>query len=301
MLLDATTDNLEVILDKAVTANNITFGVFYNEYTSTTVTPKKNVGGATGAAGVNLIPAPSAGNQRQLRWCSINNVDTNDMGVKVRFNDNGSYRNVLYVYLRVGESIQYSEEMGWRVYDNTGSERVAGFNRLPSSIRTPEWFYASGVASAQSLTSGYDYCIYLGKVDRPYSSIQIRYNVTTAASTITWAEVAIYKGNFSLQTNASLTRIGFTDISGVVNSTGNKTTTITTSGLVMNDDIWAVFACNSSGALALRSGVAETLGVGYVQVVSSVTRPSTNLTISPTISTVVTIPWIAYQHFYQGT
>jgi hypothetical protein len=301
MLLTSTTDNLEIILDKAITTNQLSFSVYYNEYTSTTVTPMSNYGTTNSTTAVNLISSPASGNQRQLRWCSINNVDTKDIGVKIRFNDNNSYRNVMYVYLRVGESIQYSEEMGWRVYDNNGSEKIAAFNRLLSSIRLPEWYGTPNLTTTQTLTSGLSYCIYLGRVDRPYSSVKVQYRVTTLANTIGWAEVAIYKGALTLQTNSTLTRVGFTDVSGVVNSTGTKTTTVTTSGLTIGDEIWSVFSVSATTAAVLRAGNPEQIGVGYMQTTAAATRPSTNTTLTPTIDTTTSMPWIAFQHFYQGT
>jgi len=307
MLLDATTDNLEVILDKAVTANNISFGVFYNEYTSTSVTPKKNLGGATGAAPVNLISSPSAGTQRQLRWCAINNVDTADNTIKIRFNDNGNYRNILYVYLRPGETIQYSEEMGWRVYDSLGNEKTNGFNRIPATIRMPEWFGTANASTTLSLTNTNCFCVYLGRADRIYSSIKVQYQTTTAlTATIAWAELAIYKGTPTWSggsvTGSSLTRLGYTDTSGVWNGAlGNKTTSVTVSGMVTGDDLYAVFSNSTSGTVtSFRAGLPDYLGSGAYQTVSN-KQPSANTTLTGVVDASTAMIWLAWEGVYQGT
>lgn len=300
MVLDATTDSLEIILDKSVTTNQLSFSVFYNEYTSTTVTPFSNYGTTNNTTAVNLIPSPVANRQRQLRWCSINNVDTADIGVKIRFNNNGTFRTVLTVFLRVGESIQYSEEMGWRVYTNSGYEKVVGYQKFFPTIRMAENFGAAGAATTLTLVSGTSYCIYLGRADRVYSSVKFQYNVTTLTSTITWAELAVYRGTPTIQTNVSLTRLGFTDTSAVWNSTGIKTTTVTTTGMAIGDDLWAVYSNSATTPAAFRAGAADELGAGFVQTVAA-TRPSTNSSISPTISTTVANIWTAWQGIPQGT
>ena len=301
MLLDATTDNLEIILDKAITTNQLSFVVSFNEYTSTTVTPTSNYGVTNNTTAVNLISAPSSGKQRQLRYCAINNVDTADNIVKIRFNDNGSFRNVLYVYLRVGETIQYSEEMGWRIYDVQGSEKTNGFNRIPATIKMPEWFGAANNTSAMSLTNTNSFCIYLGRADRIYSSVKLMYQVTTAlGATISWAELAIYKGTPVLNGNATLTRLGYSDMSAVWNTATIKTTTITTTGMVTGDDLWAVFSNSTTGTVAqFRCGSADPISSGAYQT-SNNTRPSTSTTISGTLTTTA-MPWIVWEGVYQGT
>jgi hypothetical protein len=307
MLLDATTDNLEIVLDKAVTANQLDFAVFYNEYTSTSVTPSENLGTTNNTTPVNLIPSPSAGNQRQLRWCSINNVDTGDNVVKIRFNDNGSYRTVLYVYLRTGESIQYSEEMGWRVYDQLGNERTNGFNRTPATIKMPEWFGSSTAATTVDLTNTNCFCTYLGRADRIYSSVKIQYQPTILLTgTVSWAELAIYKGTPVLSSPTTMTRLGFTDTSSIWNTgatgtAGNRTTTVTTTGMNIGDDLYAVFSNSTTGTVTqLRAGLADNLASGVYQTVSN-TRPSTNSSITGTVDSTTAMIWMAWEGVYQGT
>jgi hypothetical protein len=295
MTLTSTTDALEIILDKAITTNQLSFSVFYNEYTSTAVTPSSTYGTTNNTTAVNLISPPLSGRQRQLRWCAINNTDTNDIGVTVRFNDNGSYREVLYVYLRVGDTIQYSEEMGWRVYDNEGSEKVIGMNRLPATMRMPEWFGAANITTALTLTSTTAFCYYLGVADRAYTSMSMQYRVTTTIASTTWAEMAIYKGTPSLQSATPLTRLGHVDTSGVWNSTGTKTTTIPmAANMAIGDNLWVVLSNSAGTATQIRAGLSEVLGSGIYQTAAN-TRPSTTSSFTGTIDSGSAMPWVAWQ------
>lgn len=303
MILDATTDSLEIILDKAKTTNDLSFAVFFNEYDATSVTPKSNYDTTNGISAKNLIASPASGKQRQLRYCAINNVDTKDIGVKIRFNANGSYRNLLYVFLRVNESIQYSEEMGWRIYTVNGEEKTTGYNRLPSSMRMPEWFGAANITTTLTLTNGTAYVVYIGKAERPYSSVKIQYKTTTAlAGAGAWGEIGIYKGSPTLQTNTALTRLGYADVTTTLTATaGVKTSTVTTSDMAIGDDLYAAIASSGTTATVIRAGLAaDNLGVGFFQTLAN-TRPSTSATFTPTIDTTTAMPFIAWQGVYQGT
>lgn len=302
MVLTATTHSLEIVLDKTVTTQ-LNYAVYYNDYTSTMVTPVSNYGVTNNTSSVNLITAPSASHQHQLKYCAINNVGTEDVGTKIRFNDTGSYRNLLYVYLKASESIQYTEENGWRVYDLYGGEKINAYHKLPGTIRMPEGFGAPNATTNLSLTNGTSHCVYLGASDRAYSSVRLQYQVTSSAlgATIAWAELAIYKGNPTIGSGTTMTRLGFTDTSGVWNTTGNKTTTVNTSNMAINDELWAVFAPSSSNVspMQLRAGAADNIGTGFFQTVA--TQPSTNSSISGSINTGSAQIWVAWQGVSQGT
>lgn len=262
----------------------------------------QNTGVTNNTTAVNLIAAPGAGNQRQLRWCSINNTDTVDIGVKIRFNDNGSFRNVLYVYLEVNESIQYSEETGWRIYDANGSEKIAGFNKIPPAIRMPEGLNIENTSLISILSNGVAYCVYLGKADRQYSSVKIAYRIfTPMGATISYAELAIYKGLPTLGSAATLTRLGFTDTSAIWNSPGTKVTSVTTPGIAIGDDLWVVFGSSTTGTTpSIRAGQSNVTGAGFFQTVASA-RPSTNATLVGTVNSTSSMPWVAWEGVPLGT
>jgi hypothetical protein len=302
MVLDATTDTLEVVLDKSVTTQ-LSFTVSFNEYDSSSVTPSRNFGFTNNTTAVSLIPAPEASKQRQLRWCSIFNSGTTAVGTKVQFNKNSTLLIVCIVYLRPNESLQYSEEMGWRVFDGYGSEKITGQNLLYPTMRMPEWFATSGAVTTVALTNTQSFCVYLGKAERNFSSIRLRYRVTTGiTATIAWAELAIYSGSLTINSNATLTRLGFTDASGVWNSTGQKTTSVTLSSHAIGDDLWAVFSNSTTGTVtSFRAGSSDIMQAGFYQNVTSSSRPSLNTTLSPTVASGVFNPiWLAWEPVYKG-
>ncbi len=304
MILDATTDALEIVLDKVVTTE-LNFVTYYTDYTSTTITPTASYGVTNSTSSVNLVPSPLASHQHQLKYCAINNIGSQDVGTKIRFNNNGSYRNLSYVFLRASESIQYTEENGWRVYDVNGSEKASGYCDIPGSINMPEWFGAAGVATTQALTNGTAFCTYLGKADRPYSSVKLQYRVTTGlGATVSWAEAAIYKGNPTLSSGSIMTRLGYTNTSGVWNGTGVKTTTIPMTGSVaIGDNLWAVFSNSTTGTVtSFRAGLADTGSAGFLQTSASCQpSTSTNTTITGTVDANTPMLWITWQGVYQGT
>jgi hypothetical protein len=298
MILNSTTDTLEIVLDKTVTSQ-LNFTTYYAAYTAATVTPSSSHGATNNTASVNLVPAPPSNTQHQLKYCSIFNNGNQDVGTKIRFNDSGSFRNVSYVFLRASESIQYTEESGWRVYNSAGYEKTAGYQKLPPSIRMPEWF-GTPTGVALTLISTNSYCIYLGRAERPFSSIRLQYNVSTQAASITWAELAVYKGTPTLQSAATLNRVGFTDVSGVWNSTGLKTTTVTTTDIAIGDDLWAVFSNSAGTATQVTAGSVDHLGAGFMQSITN-TRPSTTSSFTATRDSGSAMPWVAWQGVYQGT
>lgn len=300
MILDATTDSLEIILDKARTTSDMSFSVSFNEYTSTTVTPSSNHDVTNGTTAVSLISSPASGSQRQLRWCSINNVDTVDTGVKIRFNLNGTFGTVLTVFLRVGESIQYSEEMGWRTYTSSGYEKITGFQRFFPTIRMPEGFGAPNGTTTYNLGSTITHCQYLGRADRVYSSVRVHYSITVTPVNLTVAEVAIYRGTPTIQSNATLSRLGVnTSLVASWSLGGINTTTVNTTGMAIGDDLWAVFYQVSNATMGFLGGQVDHLGSGFVQSTSN--RPSTTSTLSPVISTTTNMIWFAWQGVPQGT
>ncbi len=303
MILDSTTDSLEIVLDKVVTTE-LNFVTYYTDYTSTTITPTASYGVTNSTSSVNLVPSPLASHQHQLKYCAINNIGSQDVGTKIRFNNNSSYRNLLYTFLRVSESIQYTEENGWRIYTANGEEKVSGFNRLPSSIKMPEWFGAANNTTALATANGTAYCTYLGRAERPYSSIKIQYRTTVSlAATVNFAEIGIYKGTPTLQSATTMTTIGYANVSSEFTSaTGSKMSTVSITGsMAIGDDLWAVFANSGSSTLtSLRAGTVDNLGSGWFQTSASC-QPSTNATISGTINSGSAMIWMAWQGVYQGT
>ncbi len=299
MVLDATTDSLEVILSTAHSVRPLQFYVSYNtiNVTNSTIVPTKSFGSTNGITSVTMVSAPSSNEVDQVKFLSIYNCDNRQNTVAVRINSSSNFRILFSIQLLSGEQLQYTIADGFKVFNMDGILKTANATVGSAGVKyavlpNP---YSNGT---QTITSGTDYAFYLGKADRRYDSVTIQLAVTTAlGATITWAEAAIYKGYPEIATNLTLTRCGFVDVStGTnhgVNATGGKTIVIPIGdgNLSVGEDIWFVIGTVTSGtALVLRSvgaGGVDTIGAGIVQTVTGSFRPSTNSSLSFTLQTAV--------------
>lgn len=293
MIITTINDKIEVILAAAVTTNQLHVIASYNDTSSTGVTPTKTVTVTNNTTAINLVPSPISGNQRSLRFASIFNSDSKPSIITVRINYNATIRNVITVTLQVNEYLQYTHRTGWKVFDINGSLKNLNLNENQTENIMPDWFnHGTGGTLSLGTTT---YCQYIGKATNSYTSMTLSYNLQTAMVTPTWAEIAIYKGNFNIGTNASLTRCGYTDMStGWLRTALNIGTLINTTGITAGDDLWLVYGNSAVTSVGLKSvGSPDDIGTGFIQSAGSL-RPSLNATLSPTIS--LTISGIKVTH-----
>ena len=98
--------------------------------------------------------------------------------------------------------------------------------------------------------------------------------MTVAGVTITWAEAACATGTVVAVGSPTLTNRGYTNVAAVVNSTGIKTTSITTTGIVEGDDLWILLGNQASTVMQLRAGsIVDDLWSGMLATATA--RPST--------------------------
>jgi len=275
MLLTSTTDSIDVVLGATATMNQLHLISSYNNSTSTSVTPVKTVTVTNNITPVNLVPAPSSGNSRQLRYASIFNADTVPSTVTVRNNFNGTTRNVISTVLQVNDYMQYTHRTGWKVFNMDGQ------------LRNSDYFNTLTDARAQGRASG------------PYNTIIINVVISVAVTgTVSWVELAIYKGTPSLASGTTMTRLGFIDIAQTSTQSGqNRFFVIPVSGVTPGDDLWCVYGVSTTGVgPQLRSmNIADVVGAGFIQTAGS-NRPSTSLTLTGTVSSSFTFP----QTFWNG-
>lgn len=112
---------------------------------------------------------------------------------------------------------------------------------------------------------------------------------------ITWAEVGLFKGAPpALQGNATLTRLGFTNVAATYNTTGIKKTSIAAT-IAPGDELWLAWGSQATTTYKVRGTLADELGSGLIQQISG--RIST--VSSPTawaVSAVSLVPaWIIAQ------
>ncbi len=146
---------------------------------------------------------------------------------------------------------------------------------------TPHGLHAANLTAVTAITSTNSYFEYIGVAAKPYTTCTVLQNVTTAAATITWAEVAIFRGTPVLNGNASLTRLGYTSVSGTYNSTGRKSTAVTLTGAFTGDNLWVAWGSQATTAFQVRGMLADDLQSGVFQ--TATIRPS--LASSPQATT----------------
>ncbi len=151
----------------------------------------------------------------------------------------------------------------------------------------------SGIGSNANIAS------YLGPAPKSSASINVLYNVTTSPGAITYAELAIFKGTYLLGGGSGnpvqMVGLGYTDVSGVINTTGVKNTTVNLSpSCAVGDQLWVMFAFNGTGSVQLRAGGNMVYTLGEAMSRSGV-QPSTVLSgILLTSSSSVATWWNAF-------
>jgi len=296
MIIDSTTDSINVFLSGNVVTSQLDIMSSYNTITTTTLTPGKIQATTNNLVPVTILPSPSASQQNQLRFCSIYNNDTTNATVVVEYSGNTGRSIIFLSSIDAGDSVQFTHDKGWRTFGSQGQERVLGMNDAPGELRLPPALKPVNVTDTLTVVSGTDYGLYLGKADRPYSNIKVRYNVTNAPTPTTYAEIAIFKTFISLASATTVVNFcGFADVSAVINSTGLKTTTINVTGITENDDLFVVFGTEHTGTFRIRAGVVDVISTGSVGSVAGSLRPSTNTSLTLTTSASINVPWVAWQ------
>lgn len=297
IIIDASPAIVDIVLAEAVSSTQPVCQGSYVDITTTTFTPgSTGIVNCNGTIGATLFSSPAASTQRQVKMFTVYNSDTIPHTVIPRLSKAGLAPMGRY-YLQPNECLIYTDTDGFRVSDVFGGIRQGSalYTQNPP-LYTPDWFVAVNLTTTKSHTSGTTYFQYLGRADKQYSNIALRYRVTTLAATITWAEAAIYTGTpTDFASPPLLTRAGYTDISGVVTSTGLKTTAV--AGTILpGQDIWAAFGNAATTVMVLRGGLADDLQVGYIH--TSAIRPSTTSSLTPTLGSGTEVPnWIAWRGY----
>jgi len=176
------------------------------------------------------------------------------------------------------------------------SAQASGLIWVPASgpvvVGPVAWAGAVDLTTLTAYVSNSCYFYYLGRALGPITTCDVVCRVGTAAATITWAEVAIFKGDVLANAAASLSRLGFTSVSGTFNTTGIKKTAVALTGVQGGDDLWVVFGSQATTPYQLRAGLADDIQDGSFQS-AALARPSTVATPFATTlgSATLAIPW----------
>jgi hypothetical protein len=160
----------------------------------------------------------------------------------------------------------------------------------PDSLKGGAHQQLASLATVTAFTSNVCQCIYLGRQDRPLTSIDIIVNVTTAYIAGAWAEVAIYYGAPSSGVApGTLTRLGSVSVAAIFNGTGIKKATVALSAMPPEAELWCVLGSNTGTQFQLRGCLADEAQTGAFCTFTG--RPSTSATIAPpTIGGAAAVP-----------
>jgi hypothetical protein len=177
--------------------------------------------------------------------------------------------------------------------DQTWATPAAGaaIADVPRFMCPLSWMGAANLTTVSAFATNVTYLLYLGRVGKALTTIDVVNRVGTAAATITWAEVGIFKGTPVANGAATgLTRLGFTNVAATFNTTGIKKTTIALSGHAAEDDLWVAFGSQATTPYQLRSGLAYDIQDGGFQSVAG--RLSTiGVSSGTNVAATLAIPW----------
>jgi len=299
ILLTATTHALEV---ETSGSTSVDYVASYLDITAATevIAPGSEQGTIASATSTTVLAAPGSGVTRQLKHLSVANRDaTATQTITIKKDVSGTEYGIIVMTLKAGESLEFVDGRGFRHFSPNGIEIVSSANlaAVPSVLMNPA-FASANLTSVRTTTSAVAYAVYMGRAPRSLTTVKLRLRVTTAAATITWAEVAIATGSINIGGNPTLTVRGYTDVSAVVNSTGLKSIDIAVStGQAINegDDLWAIYGAQATTVLVVRAqSIADDLQVGLQASLSN--RPSTNVGVTQSYtveSATTTAAWLA--------
>lgn len=293
VILDTVNKSLRCYMEGAHTTTAPVFVSDYIDRSGTTLTPGANDGVLNGATPVILVAAPAASTYREVQAVSIWNADTVAHTLTIELLSTATQRTRVRFVLEVGESLLYFDNAGWIVMNNAGAPKAGGLTVNVAQF-LPGVVDAANLTAVLSLTTNSSFMIYLGLCPRVSTSIDLLYRITTAAVTVTWAEVGIFRGPVIFNGNPVLTRLGYTDAAGIFTSTGIKKTNVALSvAAAPGNYLWAAIGNQATTVAVTRGGLADDLQSGVLASlaatrISTVASPATWTLAAAT----VVVPWI---------
>jgi len=199
LILNNTTDSLEVVLGGAVSANQLDCVASFRQITTTTFEPRMTDVSTNGTTAVTLVAAPPASTERVIDDVSVFNNDTASCVVAVRYNRNGTYRRLFQATLAPNEKLQYTDKNGWGVYATSGALKQSinqGSNAITGGLNVvvlaSDVINNSAVANTLQDVTGLSFPINVGRTyyfrfffryDAQISTTGSRWTVNTVGAT----------------------------------------------------------------------------------------------------------------------
>lgn len=238
LILNNTTDTLQVTLGGAVNTNQLDCVASYREITTTTFDPKTASATTNDTTPITLVSAPNASTQHIIDEISVFNKDVNNATVTARLNRNGTILTLFRTVLSPNEKLQYTDKNGWGVYTTAGALKQSinqGINATGSGIQTvvlgSDVVNNNAVANTMQDVTGLAFPVVAGKNYnfRFYCIYDAQATTTGSRWSVNGASGATFS-NLRYRSEYSLT-----------------TTTITTNAFLQAVDLPA--ACNATSAV----------------------------------------------------
>ncbi len=133
MRLTGTTHSIELITSAAT---SVDWHVAFNNITATDSTALDGQGKITTATTTSIVAAPAASEQRQVVNLIVSNNGTAANDITIQKNVGGTLYPLYKVTLAAGENLQFSPNMGFRVNDAQGRDKMVTADSPPITART---------------------------------------------------------------------------------------------------------------------------------------------------------------------
>jgi hypothetical protein len=122
--LSTTSDKIQVVLNNAVTTNQLKCFASYTDTTTSSITPGRNALTTNGITAVNLVASPGSSTQRLISYLSVYNTDTTSAIVTVNLNTASTTYTLFTTILGVGERFEYQQGEGFKVFASNGTVKT---------------------------------------------------------------------------------------------------------------------------------------------------------------------------------
>ena len=236
MLLLASTSDLLTVTTSAATA--VTVYAAFIDYNGSTTTPGRRNTGIAAATTTTVVPAPSAGNTRNIKSLTVSNASaTTSQEIGVHLTDGTTVVELATITLGAGQALQYSEGNGFTVLDTLGRVKttqdfsvVAAVNTMNLVALTADVVNNNATANTMQNVTGLSFAV------NPGESYWFRASIAyTAAATATGSRWSIsgpasptflaYKSEYSLTTTTNTVNEGLSAYDSPAASNATSATT----------------------------------------------------------------------------
>jgi hypothetical protein len=270
IVLNAITDNIQIVLAGAKTTNDMQCLSFYKDVTTSEYTPGRTAINSNGVTDVNIVPAPASSTQRVVDFISVYNSDTANGTVTIKLDANATETILFKAIIGTGEKIEYTNDKGFQVLTNNGSVKQSqqlnsnnpSSNAMTTVVLTGDVANANAVANTIANVTGLAFDVVAGNTYYFYFYVQFTSAAATTGSRWTingpaTPTILNYKSYYTLTattetlnyatayqipaaSNASALAAGnIAEVSGIIKPSSNGTVQLQFASEVLNSAITA--------------------------------------------------------------